>query len=156
MEVLASSIGQSLHLLFSELPAPWQPIVMATVIILSLMATLMACSYKLTLPLLLRLEPFKRTPVILRTCTVRRSRRSRHSRRHRKQLDYDTYSDDDNSFEKSYWNLYCIVHLAWLAGEITMRSCLWTTLLNREPSCFLSSVDAMVRPPSGPKKPKIT
>ena len=100
METVSTGIGRSVRNLFSEIPVTWQPIVMVTLVLLSLISVMMLCSYKLSLPFLLRLEPSQRTPVIYRTCRqVRRTRRQKHRKHQRQKYHYES----DDSQEHSFW-----------------------------------------------------
>ena len=100
LETVSMGIGRSLHNLFSEIPVTWQPVIMVTLILFLLTSAMMFCSYKLSLPLLLRLEPVRRTPVIFRTCRqVRRTRKKHEQRKHRKEKHYN---ENRNSFEHSF------------------------------------------------------
>ena len=49
---------------FSEIPAPWQPLLLIVIVIFSLLTLIMAFGYRLHLPFLFKFEP--KTPVYLR------------------------------------------------------------------------------------------
>ena len=49
---------------FSEIPTPWQPVLLIVLVIFSLLTLIMAFGYRLHLPFLFKFEP--KTPVYLR------------------------------------------------------------------------------------------
>ncbi|XP_078664655.1 uncharacterized protein LOC144907443 [Branchiostoma floridae x Branchiostoma belcheri] len=57
VELLSAGAGTSLRLLFSEIPSPWQPVIMATIVIATVLTLTMACRYRIRFPLFFSLEP---------------------------------------------------------------------------------------------------
>ncbi|XP_070208379.1 uncharacterized protein [Littorina saxatilis] len=62
-EMLAGGMGRALRNFFTQIPLHWQPVCMLLAVALTLIILLMTCSYRLHIPLLLRIEP--RTPVLV-------------------------------------------------------------------------------------------
>ncbi|XP_005107581.1 uncharacterized protein LOC101862372 [Aplysia californica] len=60
-ELISSSLGRSLRAFFTEIPAQWQLLVMLIAVVGVLILLLMLFRYRLSIPMLLRIEP--RTPV---------------------------------------------------------------------------------------------
>lgn len=61
VELFFSGIGKSFKLFFNEIPAQWQPVMLITMTIIFILTAVMVCGYKITLPLLIKIEP--KTPV---------------------------------------------------------------------------------------------
>lgn len=61
IELFFSGIGKSFRLFFSEIPLQWQPIMLVTMTIIFMMIIVMICGYRISLPMLLKIEP--KTPV---------------------------------------------------------------------------------------------
>ena len=61
IELIFSGIGKSFRLFFSEIPVQWQPVMLVTMTIIFMMIIVMICGYRISLPLLLKIEP--KTPV---------------------------------------------------------------------------------------------
>ncbi|XP_046563246.1 uncharacterized protein LOC124272145 [Haliotis rubra] len=61
MEKLSSGLGRSFRVFFAEIPAQWQPIIMALLLLCALMLLLVVFSYRISIPLLFKVEP--KTPV---------------------------------------------------------------------------------------------
>jgi hypothetical protein len=57
IELFFSGIGKSFRLFFSEIPVQWQPIMLVTMTIIFMMIIVMICGYRISLPLLLKIEP---------------------------------------------------------------------------------------------------
>lgn len=60
-ELLFASAGRSLRNFFTEIPLQWQPVLMLAILAMTVVTLLMTCSYRLSVPWLLKIEP--RTPV---------------------------------------------------------------------------------------------
>ncbi|XP_076438110.1 uncharacterized protein LOC143277208 [Babylonia areolata] len=63
-ETLASGLGRALRHFFTEIPLHWQPVCLLLIVTFTFVLLLLACSYRFSIPMLLRIEP--RTPVL--TC----------------------------------------------------------------------------------------
>ena len=61
IELFFSGIGKSFRLFFSEIPFQWQPVMLVTMTIIFMMIIVMICGYRISLPMLLKIEP--KTPV---------------------------------------------------------------------------------------------
>ncbi|XP_046326376.2 chloride channel CLIC-like protein 1 [Haliotis rufescens] len=61
IEKLSSGLGRSFRVFFAEIPAQWQPIIMVLLLLLALVLLLLVFSYRISIPLLFRVEP--KTPV---------------------------------------------------------------------------------------------
>lgn len=61
LEIGSSSLGRSLRAFFSEIPSQWQPLIMIFAVAIFLVILMMVFRYRLSIPLVLRIEP--RTPV---------------------------------------------------------------------------------------------
>ncbi|XP_078585389.1 uncharacterized protein LOC144867367 [Branchiostoma floridae x Branchiostoma japonicum] len=57
VELISAGAGSSLRLLFQEIPSPWQPVVMATVVLALVLTLTMTCRYRIRFPLFFSLEP---------------------------------------------------------------------------------------------------
>ena len=66
LELFCSAIGRCLRLIFQEIPAQWQPVVM---VIITLILVITTCRYRVSDPLFLKIEPSRKTPIIIRTDT---------------------------------------------------------------------------------------
>ncbi|XP_066268167.1 uncharacterized protein [Branchiostoma lanceolatum] len=62
VELISAGAGSSLRLLFREIPSPWQPVVMATVVLATVLTLTMACRYRIRFPLFFSLEPSTNRP----------------------------------------------------------------------------------------------
>ena len=65
---LSATLGTSIRALMSEIPLPWQPFFIATILVVILFGVVATCRYRVIMPLFLRIEPSHKTPVIIRTC----------------------------------------------------------------------------------------
>ena len=76
LEILCSSLGRCCRHFFSEIPSPWQPIILFVGVAMLLVLSMMWCRYRLTLPLLFRLEPVKQSDAQSNKChnSIRRQR----------------------------------------------------------------------------------
>ncbi|XP_013408110.1 uncharacterized protein LOC106172066 [Lingula anatina] len=66
LEILCSGLGRCFRLLLTEIPVQWQPVVMLVLILFLLIVTIMLCSYRISLPLFLKIEPSRCTPDVIR------------------------------------------------------------------------------------------
>ncbi|KAH3798849.1 uncharacterized protein LOC127838680 isoform X2 [Dreissena polymorpha] len=64
VEVILGGLGRSFRLFFSEIPGPWQPVMLFVIVIFALLIVTMCFGYRIHLPFLLKIEP--RTPVFLK------------------------------------------------------------------------------------------
>ena len=64
VELFCGGVGKSFRLFFSEIPGPWQPVLMVALIIIIILVLVMSCGYRISLPFVLKFEP--KTPVFLR------------------------------------------------------------------------------------------
>ncbi|CAH1772322.1 unnamed protein product [Owenia fusiformis] len=65
-EIICSAIGRCFKLIFSEIPSPWQPVVMLIITLVTMISVAMVCKYRIHFPLLLKIEP-TRTPIMSRS-----------------------------------------------------------------------------------------
>ena len=69
LELFCSAIGRCLRLIFQEIPAQWQPVVMVIITLILLILVITTCRYRVSVPLFLKIEPSRKTPIIIRTDT---------------------------------------------------------------------------------------
>ncbi|XP_071141681.1 uncharacterized protein [Mytilus edulis] len=65
IELFFGGIGKSFRLFFNEIPAQWQPIMLIVIVVVSLLSIVMLCGYRISLPLILKIEP--KTPQSCKT-----------------------------------------------------------------------------------------
>lgn len=61
LELVGSGIGRLFRAALSEIPLHWQPVIMFTIILTTVLMMIMSCNYRLKLPFFLCLEP--KTPL---------------------------------------------------------------------------------------------
>nr|XP_006819247.1 PREDICTED: chloride channel CLIC-like protein 1-like [Saccoglossus kowalevskii] len=60
LEIIATGVGQSLQRLFTEIPSPWQPVILISVLLITVLFLIMICNYRFSIPLFMSLEPKRR------------------------------------------------------------------------------------------------
>ncbi|CAC5400504.1 CLCC1 [Mytilus coruscus] len=65
IELFFGGIGKSFRLFFNEIPAQWQPIMLIVIVLVFLLTIVMLCGYRISLPLILKIEP--KTPQLCKT-----------------------------------------------------------------------------------------
>ncbi|XP_076082735.1 uncharacterized protein LOC143053824 isoform X1 [Mytilus galloprovincialis] len=65
IELFFGGIGKSFRLFFNEIPAQWQPIMLIVIVVVFLLTIVMLCGYRISLPLILKIEP--KTPQSCKT-----------------------------------------------------------------------------------------
>ncbi|VDI02573.1 Hypothetical predicted protein [Mytilus galloprovincialis] len=65
IELFFGGIGKSFRLFFNEIPAQWQPIMLIVIVVVFLLTIVILCGYRISLPLILKIEP--KTPQSCKT-----------------------------------------------------------------------------------------
>jgi hypothetical protein len=63
VEILFAGLGRAFRAFFTEIPSPWQPVMLVIIVIFLLLTLVMLFGYRIHLPMLLKIEP--KTPVYL-------------------------------------------------------------------------------------------